>query len=360
MGVSTYQTKEGRLYKAILYMDGTAVASKRGFKTKREARAWLTEEERSRLSPLPQTSSGTAFSLVAAQYLNDAEIRRQHNTYRYKSASINRLLKFMGGDFNLESITRQDIEEFAKNESYERGAKSANRDIRELKAVLNWAISKDIWQSNPFRTIEPYPETKFVRYVPPAEDVQKVRDTARGHESDFVEFLYFTGARLSEGMNLLWEDIDWRRGTVTLWTRKRKGGAKEHRVISMTQTLHEIMLARFSAEDRHGTHVFYAPNSGRVLTRTTAWTLHLFDRLCDEAGVKRFTAHCIRHFVATRLKDSRQATPFQIQHFLGHQSITTTEKYLHELDVDRGVVSILEGVKTVNSDKIEPQIEPQS
>lgn len=94
--MSTYQTKEGRLYKAILYMDGIAVASKRGFRTKNEARSWLTEEARLRLSPLPQISEGTSFTQVAAQYLNDMEARRQHGTYVYKQSSINRLLEYCG------------------------------------------------------------------------------------------------------------------------------------------------------------------------------------------------------------------------------------------------------------------------
>ena len=63
--------------------------------------------------------------------------------------------------------------------------------------------------------------------------------------------------------------------------------------------------------------------------------------------------------MATRLKDSRQATPFQIQNFLGHQNLSATERYLHELDVDRGVSAILDDSETAISDKIEPQIEPQ-
>ncbi|MCG8530633.1 MAG: tyrosine-type recombinase/integrase [Desulfovibrionales bacterium] len=56
------------------------------------------------------------------------------------------------------------------------------------------------------------------------------------------------------------------------------------------------------------------------------------------AAVKLFTAHCIRHHVASRLADSRKATHRQIQMFLGHMNIRTTETYLHELDMDRDIV----------------------
>ena len=101
------------------------------------------------------------------------------------------------------------------------------------------------------------------------------------------------------------------------------------------------------------------PATGRRLEKNTRWSINLFTNLCDRAGVKRFTAHCVRHFVATRLKDSRQATPFQIQNFLGHQNLSTTERYLHELDVDRGVSAILDDSEITVSDKIGPQIGPR-
>lgn len=360
MGVSTYQTKEGRLYKAILYMDGEAVASKRGFKTKREARNWMMEEERLRQSPSNPPSQGTSFSDLSALYLSDMEGRRQHNTYRYKTAAVSRLIGYVGGDFFIEDLTSQEIDSYLHTQLQERGSKAANRDLLELKAVLNWAIRKDMYPSNPFRRVEPYPEEKYVRYVPQAEDVAKVRAVAEGQERDFVDVLYYTGARLSEACDLQWSDVNFAHRTITLWTRKRRGGGREARTMAMVMALHDALLARAASPCRHETHVFTNPESGLPLTKNTVWTIHLMTRLCERAGVQRFTAHCIRHFVATRLKDSRQATPFQIQNFLGHQNLSTTEKYLHELEVDRGIAAILEDDGEANLNRIEPQIEPQA
>lgn len=42
------------------------------------------------------------------------------------------------------------------------------------------------------------------------------------------------------------------------------------------------------------------------------------------------------------------------------ENLSTTERYLHELDVDRGVSAILDDSETAISDKIEPQIEPRT
>lgn len=358
MGVTTYQTKDGRRYKAILYRDGVAVASKRGFTKKTDARKWMADQAGEEAPPAPPT--GTLFSVVAGSYLDDMEVRRQPNTYRYKRSTLQRFTAHMGGDFDLEDLTIPDIDAYMLARRNEKGPKAANSDLVELKALLNWAIKKNLFQSNPFRQIEPYPVEKFQRYVPSMEDVTAVRAVAQGQERDFVDVLFYTGCRLSEACNLTWADIDFGRMTITLWTRKRRGGTREARTMGMVRPLAALLRARFDNRTAESNHVFSDPATGRQLHKNTRWCIKLFDNLCERAQVQRFTAHCVRHFVATRLKDSRQATPFQIQAFLGHQNLSTTERYLHELDVDRGIAALLDDSENPISNKIEPQIEPQT
>ena len=269
------------------------------------------------------------------------QARRQHNTYRYKISAINRLLDYMGGDFLLEDLTGRQIDGFFLNCLTAYGPKTTNRILVEMKAVLNWAIRKDIYQSNPFRTVEPFPEERFVRRVPTAEEMAKVRLAANREERDFIDALYFTGARLSEICNLTWDDVNFHAKTVTLWTRKRRGGGLEPRTMGMVEKLQEIFETKWDSPSRHQTYVF-SDAGGNPLRKDHPWVLKLFTALCDRAGVERFTAHSIRHHVATRLKDSRKATTFQVKEFLGHMNLSTTEKYLHELDVDREVVALLD------------------
>jgi site-specific recombinase XerD len=121
----------------------------------------MSDTAKQKQAPLPIPPTGTAFSLVVGQYLDDMEARRQPNTYAYKKATINRFLIHMGGDFLLGDLTISDIDTYMLNRRQEDGPKAANRDAIELKACLNWAIRKNLWQSNPFREVEPFPEQKF-------------------------------------------------------------------------------------------------------------------------------------------------------------------------------------------------------
>ncbi|MDL2267675.1 tyrosine-type recombinase/integrase [Desulfovibrio sp. OttesenSCG-928-G15] len=319
------------------------MASRRGFATKKEAKRWMQEEEVRQTCPQPQEQEpqGTRFGSIAESYLDDMQARRQRSTYRYKLNYINRFLDYMRGDFILEELTPQQIDGFFSHCLRESGAKTANRCLVELKGLWNWAIRKNLYQSNPFRPIEPFPEDRFIRRVPTAEEMAKVRLAAKGDERDFIDTLYFTGARLSEICKLTWNDVNFEARTITLWTRKRRSGALEPRTMGMVERLEAILEARWKSPQRHDTFVF-SDVVGRPLRKDHPWLLNLFTGLCERAGVERFTAHCIRHHVATRLKDSRKATAFQIKEFLGHMNLTTTEKYLHELDVDRDVISLLD------------------
>lgn len=61
--------------------------------------------------------------------------------------------------------------------------------------------------------------------------------------------------------------------------------------------------------------------------------------LCARAGGAHFSAHSLRHFMATHFDDQHR-----VQKVLGHMNIRTTEIYLHDLGVDRKAAGIFEDI----------------
>lgn len=339
MSVRSYMTKQGRRYHASLWMQNQRICSKGGFLTKKEAKQWLVEKELRREFQPPEPGMG--FRDTCNLYLDHIQERRKFNTYIYKRSVLKKAVSSFQ-DMHIRHITFEHIENHIKVIQQSISPKSANRHLMEIGAVFNFAIRKNLCQHNPCRQVERYAEESYRRYVPPAEDIAAVIMAAQGIERDMLICQYHTGARQVEILSLAWDDVNFENRCITLWTSKRSGGNREPRNIAMTDELHSILWRRWSAQDKSETWVFENPRTGTVYHRGSKEIRSMFKRLCHKAGVKYFSSHAVRHHVATVLKDSHKATPFQIQRFLGHMNLRTTERYLHELDVDRGIAEILE------------------
>ena len=266
---------------------------------------------------------------------------RQHNTVQYKIAALRRFLLFMGGSFALERLQEKQVSNYLVARKRAKGPKAANRDLVEMRAIMNWAIRKRRYSDNPFLPFEKFPEKKFVRRVPTNAEIEAVLAVATQEQRDFLDILRYTGARLSEACGLCWGDVDFQRNTIILWTRKRRGGNLEPGILAMPQVLRTVLSARKANPSAHQEYVFVG-RDGRQFTKNSVrlW----LPALCKEANVQPpFTAHAVRHYFATRLKDSGVITPFQIQGALRHKNLSTTETYLHDLSIDRGVAALLDG-----------------
>ena len=67
-------------------------------------------------------------------------------------------------------------------------------------------------------------------------------------------------------------------------------------------------------------------------------------RLCDEAKVKRFGLHAIRHLTASILAKAN-VPMIDIQAVLRHKKLSTTERYIGRIDSLRPSLKALPGLK---------------
>ena len=132
-------------------------------------------------------------------------------------------------------------------------------------------------------------------------------------------FLYYTGMRLNEVINLGWEDIDFDRCIIHLKVAK---GDKERVVF-----LHEKLKQFIDYFHLKKEGIVFVPNLGKIYNKRTVQLI--VKQAARRAGIKkRVTPHTLRHSFATHLLEGG-ADIRHIQKLLGHANLQTTQIYTH-------------------------------
>ncbi len=135
-----------------------------------------------------------------------------------------------------------------------------------------------------------------------------------------IELLYSTGLRLSECVNLKYEDLDINENIG--WVRNGKGGKDRIFIISelFKKDLLYYMEKRGYAENGY----IFTVNGKQMSPRGIQ---HAIKISVERAGIeKNVHVHTLRHSFATHLLENGTDIR-KIQHLLGHSSLQTTQIY---------------------------------
>ena len=223
---------------------------------------------------------------------------------------------------------------------------TANKELRYLRALFNFGIKQGLVKTNPTQGLEFMPVEKKIKYIPSKEDVAKVLLAADPDTQDYLVAIKDTMARMGEINRLTWEDVDFERKTVVLYTRKKKGGHLTPRKVPMTTRLYSMLDKRYKNRDKTKPWVFWgrhwSSKAGGFVEGPYQDRKKLMATLCQRAGVRHFGFHALRHFGASVME--RANVPIgSIQRILGHENRTTTEIYLHSIgEAEREAMEVFE------------------
>ncbi len=212
-------------------------------------------------------------------------------------------------------------------------ATSAGRAVSAVRGLHRFAVREGLVADDPSRDVVPPAPPKRLPKALPVTDVIALLEAASDPEPlglrdrALLEFLYGTGARISEAVGLARDDLDLAGRIVTL---RGKGG--KVRLVPLggyAVTALEAYLVRARpglAEAGRGTAAVFLNARGGRLSRQSAWTI--LRRAAASAGLDatRLSPHTLRHSYATHLLDGG-ADVRVVQELLGHASVTTTQVY---------------------------------
>ena len=239
-----------------------------------------------------------------------------------------------------------------------------------------------------------------VRYTKPVRAVSDIKFLTIEEQEKFLEVAkrshnYFqyalmleTGLRTGEMIGLTWDAIDWKKRTLTVnktleyrhkqgyWRAGPPKTPQSYRTIPLTKRAYSILeIVHSKIGERKESEMLtqtldymdrYTGQKSTLVMRdlvfinyrtgapakNSSYDTHLY-KLCDEAGIKHFSMHVLRHTYATRAIE-RGMPPKVLQKLLGHASIQTTmDKYVHVTDDSMAnAIKQFEGANSSEIDEI--------
>ncbi|WP_091294969.1 site-specific tyrosine recombinase XerD [Micromonospora halophytica] len=219
---------------------------------------------------------------------------------------------------------------------------SAARAASAVRGLHRFALREGMAGADPSRDVRPPTPPRRLPRALPVDDVVRLLETAGPVDATgdgaalalrdraLLEFLYGTGARISEAVGAAVDDLDVDEGTATL---RGKGGRTRlvpiggYAVAALRAWLVRARPGLVAAG--RGTSAVFVNARGGALTRQGAWTI--LRRAAQRAGLPvdgphAVSPHTLRHSYATHLLDGG-ADVRVVQELLGHASVTTTQVY---------------------------------
>jgi integrase len=247
-------------------------------------------------------STGTSDKNIAQREANEAEakaFKRHHDgpaaVLTFAQAAINYRLagkstRFLepienhwGGTL-VKDITQGAIKQAAVTIYPTAGAATRNRQaIVPTVAIINH--NAELGLCPPLR-VKRFKIETTVKTPADLEWIEAFAAHARPHLAGLAIFMFITGARISEAINVQWDDVDMHKRTVLI--RQTKIGSE--RVAHIPQRL---FLALAKIPRKPGRGVFLYANRNACIR---AW-----DRVIARAGIEPLSFHSCRHGFATAL-----------------------------------------------------------
>lgn len=231
------------------------------------------------------------------------------------------------------TITETQIQEFIYTISKEVNPRSQARIISGLKSFFGYLVFENYITNSPLELIETpkigrkLPDTLSVSEIDALISAIDLSKEEGERNRAMLEMLYSCGLRVSELVNLKISDLFFDEGFI-----KVSGKGNKQRFVPINDQsvkyINFYFINRNKIEVIKGHEDFLFLNRrGKQLTRAMVFTI--IKRLAVEIGLKKtISPHTLRHSFATHLLENG-ADLRAIQAMLGHESITTTEIYVH-------------------------------
>ena len=251
----------------------------------------------------------------------------------------------------LQDISPEDIEAFYNEMLKTRNSNTVIRYHANIRKALQYAFKKGFILNNPADRVDRPKKSVYVHSYYNKDEIEELFKKVKGTELEYpVTMAAIYGLRKEEVIGLKWDAIDFQYKQLTIkhtvteaivngkrveiesdTTKTKKSfrtlpfdpsGIVENMLLEMKQTQEnwkQVFGRSYDTKDE--AYVYLRPNGKRYRTN---WLTVAFADFLKKNNLRKIRFHDLRHTCATMLRHT--GVPMEdIQRFLGHSTITTTE-----------------------------------
>ena len=213
------------------------------------------------------------------------------------------------------------------------GDRSTARILSSLRRFYGYYLRENSIKVDPTSLIEsphigrPLPASLSEQDVESLLNAPEVTNALGFRDRAMLEMLYATGLRVSELVNLKFEQISFRQGVVRIIGKGNKERLVPVGEEAMSWLENYMGQPRKTIIGERQCDYLFVTHRADGMTRQAFW--HIIKRHAKKAGInKELSPHTLRHAFATHLLN-HGADLRVVQLLLGHADLSTTQIYTH-------------------------------
>ena len=272
------------------------------------------------------------------EFVNIDIIREFSNYILKKNYSNNTYIAYLNDLYyfylfvkkDLTLVTEDDIRKYLEhlNEKKEK-ITSIRRKISSFKTFYKFLYLNNYIDKKDYPLVKiAYPKLekrlpKFIYYNDLLDIIDEAtRDSDGVRDRLIIEMLYATGVRVSELVNIKYDDIDFNNRRIRVL-----GKGNKERIVYYGEYAEDVLKEYIATHDRNRENYLFTNSKGDKIT--DRGIRYIIDKIMSRLAVKvHVTPHVLRHTFATDMLNNGCDIKV-VQELLGHSSLKTTEVYTH-------------------------------
>jgi len=257
-----------------------------------------------------QTKKPIPLKQLCSEYLTQHS-KENKRSWKRDEVTINHFLQLFG-DKNIRQLSSFLITGYRNDRSKKVCKSTVNRELDTIRNMFNKAVEWCYIEKSPYTGVEKYKVNNTNLRILSSEEFKSVIQVSSETLKPILLMAVNTGMRISEILNLLWNDVNLDKGYILIRDSKNY----ESRYIPIHQELKKVLV---NLKEKSETEYVFG---GRKSIRKQ------WQKALKLSGIEHCRFHDLRHTFASNLVMAG-VDLVTVSQLMGHKDLSMTKRYAH-------------------------------